>query len=122
MVSRPTSVVFSCDLPQNWTVRVRLCSFLDSRSKFWTRTSKPLAVTSASAPMHRAKGLEFRAVVVMACDDEIIPLRKRIETVGDDADLQEVYDTGASFALRCLYTGQGSSARRERYPGIGVPR
>ena len=43
--------------------------------------------------MHLAKGLEFRAVVVMACDDEIIPLQERIATVGDDADLQEVYDT-----------------------------
>jgi mRNA-degrading endonuclease RelE of RelBE toxin-antitoxin system len=43
--------------------------------------------------MHLAKGLEFRGVVVMACDDEIIPLQERIETVGDDADLQEVYDT-----------------------------
>ena len=43
--------------------------------------------------MHLAKGLEFRAVAVMACDDEVIPLEERIETVGDDADLQEVYDT-----------------------------
>ena len=43
--------------------------------------------------MHLAKGLEFRAVAVMACDDEIIPLQERIETVGDGADLQEVYDT-----------------------------
>ena len=43
--------------------------------------------------MHLAKGLEFRAVVVMACDDEVMPLQDRIETVGDDADLQEVYDT-----------------------------
>ena len=43
--------------------------------------------------MHLAKGLEFRAVVVMACDDEIIPFQERIETVGDDGDLQEVYDT-----------------------------
>lgn len=43
--------------------------------------------------MHLAKGLEFRAVVVMACDDEVIPLQERIEAVGDDADLQEVYDT-----------------------------
>lgn len=43
--------------------------------------------------MHLAKGLEFRAVVVMACDDEVIPLQDRIETVGDGADLQEVYDT-----------------------------
>lgn len=45
------------------------------------------------ATMHLAKGLEFRAVAVMACDDEVIPLQERIETVGDDADLQEVYDT-----------------------------
>ena len=43
--------------------------------------------------MHLAKGLEFRAVVVMACDDEVVPLQERIETVGDDADLQEVYNT-----------------------------
>lgn len=43
--------------------------------------------------MHLAKGLEFRAVVVMACDDEIIPLQERIETVSDDTDLEEVYNT-----------------------------
>jgi len=43
--------------------------------------------------MHLAKGLEFRAVVVLACDDEVIPLQECIETVGDDADLKEVYDT-----------------------------
>lgn len=43
--------------------------------------------------MHLAKGLEFRAVVVMGCSDEVIPLQERIENVGDDADLQEVYDT-----------------------------
>lgn len=45
------------------------------------------------ATMHLAKGLEFRAVAVMACDDEIIPLQQRIEAVGDDGDLQEIYDT-----------------------------
>jgi len=43
--------------------------------------------------MHLAKGLEFRAVVVMACDDEVIPLQERIETVADDSDLEEVYKT-----------------------------
>ena len=45
------------------------------------------------ATMHLAKGLEFRAVAVMACDDEVLPLQARIEAVGDDGDLQEVYDT-----------------------------
>jgi mRNA-degrading endonuclease RelE of RelBE toxin-antitoxin system len=43
--------------------------------------------------MHLAKGLEFRAVAVMACDDEVIPLQERIETVTDAADLEEVYNT-----------------------------
>jgi len=43
--------------------------------------------------MHLAKGLEFRAVAVMACDDEVIPLQERIETVVDDADLEDVYNT-----------------------------
>jgi len=43
--------------------------------------------------MHLAKGLEFRAVAVMACDDEILPLQDRIASVGDDADLEEVYNT-----------------------------
>ncbi|HEY9285134.1 MAG TPA: UvrD-helicase domain-containing protein [Pyrinomonadaceae bacterium] len=43
--------------------------------------------------MHMAKGLEFRAVAVMACDDEVIPSQERIETVADDSDLEEVYDT-----------------------------
>ncbi len=43
--------------------------------------------------MHLAKGLEFRVVVVMACDDEVIPSQQRIETVADEADLEEVYET-----------------------------
>jgi superfamily I DNA/RNA helicase len=52
------------------------------------------AVGNASiSTMHLAKGLEFRAVVVMACDDEVIPLQERIETVADDTDLEEVYNT-----------------------------
>jgi superfamily I DNA/RNA helicase len=40
-----------------------------------------------------AKGLEFRAVAVMACDDEVLPLKGRLEAVTDDSDLEEVYDT-----------------------------
>ncbi len=43
--------------------------------------------------MHLAKGLEFRAVVVMGCDDEIIPSQERIEQVADSADLEEIYET-----------------------------
>ena len=43
--------------------------------------------------MHLAKGLEFKAVVVMACDDDILPLQERIETVADEGELDEVYET-----------------------------
>ena len=47
----------------------------------------------AVATMHLAKGLEFRAVAVMACDDEVLPLQSRIENVADEADLEDVYGT-----------------------------
>lgn len=43
--------------------------------------------------MHLAKGLEFRAVAVMACDDDVIPLQERIESVTDESDLDDVYQT-----------------------------
>ena len=43
--------------------------------------------------MHLAKGLEFRAVAVMACDAEVIPLQSRVEDITDEADLDEVYNT-----------------------------
>ena len=43
--------------------------------------------------MPLAKGLEFRAMAVMACDDVIILLQSRIEAVADDADLKAVYNT-----------------------------
>ena len=45
------------------------------------------------ATMHRAKGLEFRAVAITACDDEILPLQSRIESLTDDADLEDTYGT-----------------------------
>ena len=47
----------------------------------------------AVGTMHLAKGLEFRAVVVAACDDEALPSQARIERVGDQAELDEVYTT-----------------------------
>ena len=43
--------------------------------------------------MHLAKGLEFRAVAVMACDSEVIPLQSRVEEITNEADLDDVYNT-----------------------------
>ena len=45
------------------------------------------------SPMHFAKGLEFKSVIVMACDDEVIPQQLRIETAAEESDLEEVYQT-----------------------------
>jgi superfamily I DNA/RNA helicase/mRNA-degrading endonuclease RelE of RelBE toxin-antitoxin system len=49
--------------------------------------------TLSIGTMHLSKGLEFRAVAVMACDDEVLPLQSRIEEVTDEGDLEEVYET-----------------------------
>ncbi len=43
--------------------------------------------------MHLAKGLEFKAVLVMACDDEVIPNQSRLESAVDESDLEEIYQT-----------------------------
>lgn len=43
--------------------------------------------------MQDAKGLEFRGVAVMACDEGVVPLAARIEALVDAADLETVYET-----------------------------
>ena len=53
----------------------------------------PIDGSVTVATMHLAKGLEFRAVAVMACDSEVIPLQSRVESIVDEADLEEVYNT-----------------------------
>lgn len=47
----------------------------------------------AIGTMHLAKGLEFRMVIVIACDDQILPDQDRIDTVADEVELDEVYET-----------------------------
>jgi superfamily I DNA/RNA helicase len=42
--------------------------------------------------MHLAKGLEFRAVAVMACDDDVIPSPARLAGISDPGDMQQAYD------------------------------
>ena len=90
-------------LPHEFGVFVRSAAQLDRAQAAVKEAGMPFKILDehvetvsghvSISTMHLAKGLEFRAVVVMACDDEIIPMQERIETVGDDSDLQEVYDT-----------------------------
>ena len=89
--------------PHEFGVFVRSASQLERAQQAVKRAGMPFKILDehietttgylSVSTMHLAKGLEFRAVVLMACDDEVIPLQARIETVGDDADLREIYDT-----------------------------
>jgi hypothetical protein len=45
------------------------------------------------ATMHAAKGLEFRAVAVMACDADLLPLGRRLLEATDETALEEIYAT-----------------------------
>ena len=56
--------------------------------------------------MHLAKGLEFRAVAVISCDTEVIPLQSRVESIVDEVDLEDVYNTEQTLlfiASTCLW-------------------
>lgn len=43
--------------------------------------------------MHLAKGLEFRAVLVVCCDEGVLPLEERVSDVADEFELDEVIGT-----------------------------
>ncbi|WP_275787465.1 3'-5' exonuclease [Pararhizobium gei] len=43
--------------------------------------------------MHLAKGLEFRAVIIVACDEGVLPLSSRVADVADEFELDEVVAT-----------------------------
>lgn len=74
----------------------RAVSAVESTGVAYTVLNEKIQLKSGHlsiSTMHLAKGLEFKAVVVMACDEEIIPSIQRIEAVGEDSDLDEVYNT-----------------------------
>lgn len=64
--------------------------------------------------MHLAKGLEFKAVAVMACNEEVLPLQSRIEGAADELELEDVYDS----ERRLLYVA--ATRARERLFMTGV--
>ena len=58
-----------------------------------TESLSPVDERICIGTMHLAKGLEFRAVCVIACDDAWLPLESRIETAATHRDLEEIYTT-----------------------------
>jgi superfamily I DNA/RNA helicase len=51
--------------------------------------AKSITTTSMSL----ANGLEFRAVVVMACDESVLPLDERVADAADEAELDDIFET-----------------------------
>lgn len=69
----------------------------------------------AIGTMHLAKGLEFKAVAVMACDDEVLPSAERIDAVVEESDLDEVYETERHL----LYVACTRARDRLMVSGVG---
>jgi hypothetical protein len=64
--------------------------------------------------MQLAKGLEFRAVIAMCCDEGILPLDERVSDAADEAELDDIYET----ERRLLYVA--CTRARERLLVSGV--
>lgn len=65
-----------------------------------------LAGKVALSTVHLAKGLEFRVVIVMDCDHDVLPLAERIESAADETEMEETYNTE-----RCLRSVACTRAR-----------
>lgn len=77
-------------LATNGTAPEEMAVFVRSEAQM-ARAKKAVAgLKVATMPMHLAKGLEFRAVAVMACDDGVLPLEERLAAA---ADLEEIFNT-----------------------------
>jgi superfamily I DNA/RNA helicase len=68
--------------------------------------------------MHLANGLEFKAVAVMACDEDALPLRSRIDAAADEAELEDVYDTERQLLYVAATIAAGTTARPDQRSGL----
>lgn len=71
----------------------RACSMAGQSTQTLTEALTLNERAIAIGTMHLAKGLEFRAVAVLGCDDEFMPLQSRLAEVATEDALEEVYTT-----------------------------
>jgi mRNA-degrading endonuclease RelE of RelBE toxin-antitoxin system len=89
--------------PQQIAIFVRSPELLPRARAIADAASLPFRTVAAQKPdddalavvgiMHMAKGLEFRAVLIIACDEGALPLATRVEDVADEFELDEVIAT-----------------------------
>ena len=66
--------------------------------------------------MHLAKGLEFRSVAVIACDNDALPLKERIKLFTEEADIEEVERTERQL----LYVACTRARESLLVTGVGI--
>ena len=69
----------------------------------------------AVGTMHLAKGLEFKALAVIARDDDVLPLQSRIESVADESSSttsMKPNDSSSMSPARAPETGSWSTVFR----------
>lgn len=89
-----------------------------------TEEQPPSATDASLGTMHRAKGLEFKVVVVMGCDSDLVPLMYAQKELVDDADRESFIEqerhllyvaaTRARERLLLTYSGKPSRAIQAR--------
>jgi superfamily I DNA/RNA helicase len=88
------------------------------RCKRLERRMEVLPGTLPICIMHLGKGLEFRAVVVMACDDAVLPSAQRIAAASDPSELEDIFNSERQLLYvactrardRLLVTAAGSGS------------
>ncbi|HWJ75031.1 MAG TPA: 3'-5' exonuclease [Kaistia sp.] len=89
--------------PRQMAIFVRAADLLDRARAIAEAAGLPFRTVAAQKPsdddvaligeMHLAKGLEFRAVAIVACDESVLPLASRVADVADEFELDEVIAT-----------------------------
>jgi superfamily I DNA/RNA helicase len=67
--------------------------------------------------MHDAKGLEFRAIAIVGCDDGVVPDEQRLLTAKDEAALDEIIATERHL----LYVAFSRARERVWLSSSGAP-
>ena len=58
-------------------------------------------------------------MVMIACDDEVVPFQERVEAVTDDADIEEVHNTERNLMYVACARAR-SAAGDQRQSRLGV--
>ena len=106
----PNPVVKICDSADSevqavrqWLIQQKELGFEDNEIALVARSNEQISRAEAilgdqeSQPkiilMHDAKGLEFRSVAIIACDEDVIPFQSRIESASDMHELNTLLET-----------------------------